>query len=340
MHFPDMTKLTRLLLAALLIAGAAGVATAQERPRRAPAQQAEQRGSEQRPPEQRTPQTRESVLRLLPADAVTEHSIELPAGKLAYTATAGTLPLFDQIGRSARPPSIYTAYVAKNAEAANRPITFAFNGGPGAASAFLTLGLVGPRIAEFPGNDGSAARLADNPETWLAFTDLVMIDPIGTGWSRAAKADGAGAFYGVRRDAESLAKAVALYLTKNGRSASPKFILGESYGGYPRRQGGAHAAARAGYHGLRHRDAVAADRGLVDVRQQPLRAWRSTATAVAGGSRTRAQRPIQQGGAGRSRAFRAQRIPHDARRRAAEGRSRAQILCPSSRKSADFRRLS
>ena len=231
MHFPDMTKLTRLLMAALLIAGAAGVATAQERPRRAPAQQAEQRGSEQRPPEQRTPQTRESVLRLLPADAVTEHSIELPAGKLAYTATAGTLPLFDQSGD--RLAAIYyTAYVAKNAEAANRPITFAFNGGPGAASAYLTLGLVGPRIAEFPGNDGSAARLADNPETWLAFTDLVMIDPIGTGWSRAAKADGAGAFYGVRRDAESLAKAVALYLSKNGRSASPKFILGESYGGF------------------------------------------------------------------------------------------------------------
>ncbi len=226
MPFPDMTKSTRLLLAALLIAGAAGVATAQERPRRAPAQQ-----SEQRPPEQRTSPTRDSVLRLLPEDAVTEHSIELPAGKLAYTATAGTLPLFDQSGD--RLAAIYyTAYVAKNAEAANRPITFAFNGGPGAASAFLTLGLVGPRIAEFPGNDGSAARLTDNPETWLAFTDLVMIDPVGTGWSRAAKADGAAGFYGVRRDAESLAKAVALYLTRNGRNPSPKFILGESYGGF------------------------------------------------------------------------------------------------------------
>jgi carboxypeptidase C (cathepsin A) len=225
MPFPDMSKLSRLLVA-LLIAGSAGMAAAQERPRRAPAQQSEQRGTEQP-----ASPSRSSVLRLLPADSVTEHSIDLPAGRLAYTATAGTLPLFDQSGE--RLAAIYyTAYVAKNAEAANRPITFAFNGGPGAASAFLTLGLVGPRIAEFPGNDGSAARLTDNPETWLAFTDLVMIDPVGTGWSRAAKADGAGAFYSVRRDAESLAKAVALYLTRNARNASPKFILGESYGGF------------------------------------------------------------------------------------------------------------
>ncbi len=168
---------------------------------------------------------------MLPADSVTEHSVEIPAGTLGYTATAGTLSLFDQSGdRSAA--IFYTAYVAKGAEAANRPITFAFNGGPGAASAFLTLGLVGPRIAELTDNDPSATRLSDNPQTWLAFTDLVMVDPVGTGWSRAAKPDGAAAYYGVRRDAESLAKFVALYLAKNGRSASPKFLLGESYGGY------------------------------------------------------------------------------------------------------------
>src|SRR6202035_1182453 len=135
------------------------------------------------------------VLTLLPSDSVTEHSIDLPGGKLAYTATAGTLSLYDQSGeRSAA--IYYTAYVAKNAGTANRPITFGFNGGPGAASAYLTLGLVGPRIAEFVGNDPTATRLRDNPYTWLAFTDLVMIDPVGTGWSRPAKADGGGPFYG------------------------------------------------------------------------------------------------------------------------------------------------
>ena len=90
-----------------------------------------------------------------------------PAGKLAYTATAGTLSLFDQSGeRSAA--IFYTAYVAKNAEAANRPVTFAFNGGPGAASAFLHLGLVGPRIAEFAGNDASATARLQRQSAHLA----------------------------------------------------------------------------------------------------------------------------------------------------------------------------
>jgi carboxypeptidase C (cathepsin A) len=227
MKFPDITKLSRLLLA-LVVASAATLASAQERPRRPLAQQTEQHTSAQ----QGEPRdTRESVLRLLPADSVTEHTIDIGPGKLAYTATAGTLSLFDQSGeRSAA--IYYTAYVAKNAEAASRPITFAFNGGPGAASAFLTLGLVGPRIADFVGNDPAATRLKDNPQTWLGFTDLVMVDPVGTGWSRPAKSDGGGAFYGVRSDAQALAKVVALYLAKNGRSNSPKYILGESYGGF------------------------------------------------------------------------------------------------------------
>jgi carboxypeptidase C (cathepsin A) len=223
-----LTKLTRLLLA-LLLAGAATVASAQERPRRPPAQQTEQRASEQRQGEHA--EAREGVLRLLPADSVTEHAVAIPGGTLVYTATAGTLSLFDQSGeRSAA--IYYTAYVAKNAEAANRPVTFAFNGGPGAASAYLNLGLVGPRILEFPGNDAAAARMRDNPATWLAFTDLVMIDPVGAGWSRPAKADGGSAFYGVRQDAQAVAKTIALYLAKNGRGNSPKYILGESYGGF------------------------------------------------------------------------------------------------------------
>jgi carboxypeptidase C (cathepsin A) len=218
------------LFLALLLAGTAMVASAQERPRRQPQTQSEQHPPEQRQGEQRG-ESRESVLRLLPADSVTEHSIDIPSGKLAYTATAGTLSLFDQSGeRSAA--IFYTAYVAKNAEAQSRPITFVFNGGPGAASAYLHLGLVGPRILEFPGNDPAAARLQDNPQTWLAFTDLVLIDPIGSGWSRPAKPDGDKPFHSVRGDAQALAKTIALYLAKNGRAGSPKYILGESYGGF------------------------------------------------------------------------------------------------------------
>ena len=106
MNFPDITKLSRLLLA-LVVASAATLASAQERPRRPLAQPTEQRQSEQRQGEQR-----DSVLRLLPANSVTEHSIDIPGGKLAYTATAGTLSLFDQSGeRSAA--IYYTAYVAE-----------------------------------------------------------------------------------------------------------------------------------------------------------------------------------------------------------------------------------
>jgi carboxypeptidase C (cathepsin A) len=171
------------------------------------------------------------ILRLLPADAVTEHIIDTPRGKLAYTATAGTLAFYDGSGEQSA-AVFYTAYVAKNGPA-NRPVTFAFNGGPGAASAFLHLGLVGPRILDFgPAADAATATLRDNPDTWLAFTDLVLIDPVGTGWSRAAKGDDARNFWSVRADADSMAKAVALYVAKNNRSGSPKYLLGESYGGF------------------------------------------------------------------------------------------------------------
>ena len=226
--------LTRLVLT-LLIAGA--TAYAQERPARQGTQQGTQQGAqqaEQQQPEHGRSEARESVLRLLPADSATEHTVDIAGGKLAYTATAGTLTLYDQSGE--RLAAIYyTSYVAHGAQTGadmGRPITFAFNGGPGAASAYLTLGLAGPRIADLAGNDPATARLIDNPHTWVAFTDLVMIDPVGTGWSRPAKPDGAKAFYGVKGDAQALAKAIALYLSKSGRANSPKYLLGESYGGF------------------------------------------------------------------------------------------------------------
>ena len=218
-----MIELRRAVLAVLIVAFATA-ATAQDRGSGDADHHGEQNHAARSGP---------GVLSLLPPDAVTQHSIDLPGGKLDYTATAGTLSLFDTSG--ARSAAVfYTAYVVKTAEPARRPLTFVFNGGPGAASAFLNLGLVGPRVAEFGmnGHDGANVRLADNADTWLAFTDLVIIDPVGTGWSRAAQPDGAKAFWAVRSDAESMAKAIALYVGKNSRSASPKFHLGESYGGF------------------------------------------------------------------------------------------------------------
>jgi carboxypeptidase C (cathepsin A) len=194
--------------------------------------------TQERPPKGETPGEQKQapvagVLSLLPTDAVTEHTIALGGERLAYTATAGMLDLFGQNGERTA-AVFYTAYVLKGVGADRRPITFVFNGGPGAASAFLHLGLVGPKVAEFghDGRDGANAHLHDNPETWLAFTDLVLIDPIGTGWSRTAKPDEAKNFYGVRADAQMLAKTIALYVARNARTTSPKYILGESYGGF------------------------------------------------------------------------------------------------------------
>jgi carboxypeptidase C (cathepsin A) len=208
------------VLALLALLAAAPVAMSQDRPGR-PAQA--------KPDE---PPHGPGVLRLLPADAASDKEITLGGRKIAYTATAGTLSLFDQSGDKSA-AVFYTAYVAKDA-AAGRPVTFVFNGGPGAASAYLNLGLAGPRIVDFgpDGRDGAAAKLIDNPDSWLAFTDLVMIDPIGTGWSRTTKPDDAKGFYGVRSDASFFAKVIALYVAKNSRSASPKYLLGESYGGF------------------------------------------------------------------------------------------------------------
>src|ERR1044071_1098969 len=124
----------------------------------------------ERPAQQRTDEGQShgpGVLRLLPADAVSDKEITVGGRTIAYTATAGTLPLFDQNGE--RTASVYyTAYIAKGADAGRRPVTFAFNGGPGAASAYLNLGTVGPRIVDFSGKqpDGAAARVIDNPDTW------------------------------------------------------------------------------------------------------------------------------------------------------------------------------
>src|SRR5215470_2488621 len=213
-----LSTLSRFVLA-ILIAGTLSAAYADDvsknRPQNTPERHASDKG----------------VLRLLPADSVTEHAIDTPRGKLAYTATAGTLAFFDQSGEQSA-SVFYTAYVLKDG-AKNRPLTFVFNGGLGAASAFLHLGLVGLRALDFGsyGRDAARASLRDNSDTWLAFTDLVLIDFIGIGWSRAVKSDDAKRFWSVSSDADSMAKAVALYVAKNNRADSPKYLFGESYGG-------------------------------------------------------------------------------------------------------------
>ena len=169
----------------------------------------------------------------LPPDSVTQHTIRLGAQSLSYKAVAGTLPVTGPKGEAAK--IFYVAYTVEGATA--RPITFAFNGGPGAAAAFLHLGALGPRAVPFQDNGAAAlkpVRIEDNPDSWLAFTDLVFIDPVGTGYSRAESKDAGAekAFWGVEQDADFIADAIRLYLSRNGKDLAPFYLAGESYGGF------------------------------------------------------------------------------------------------------------
>jgi carboxypeptidase C (cathepsin A) len=172
----------------------------------------------------------------LPAREATRHSIVLSGRRLDYQAVAETLPLFDAKGVPTA--SIFTVtYFAARAASAARPVSFVFNGGPGAASVFLHLGALGPRILATPA-DGAAPqppfRLVDNEATWLVFTDLVFIDPVGTGFSRGiGKAeDPDKPFFDVSADFDSLAATIRLWLTRYQRWRSPVYLVGESYGGF------------------------------------------------------------------------------------------------------------
>jgi carboxypeptidase C (cathepsin A) len=172
----------------------------------------------------------------LPADAVTSHTLTLNGQKLDYTARVGTLPLAD--GKGSKTAEIfYVAFTRDGADRAKRPITFAMNGGPGAASAYLDMVAIGPRILDF--GDGrklppAHAKAIDNPDSWLDFTDLVFIDPVGTGYSipTTGEQDAQKNFFGVRADLEALSSAIRLVLTKLDRYASPIYLTGESYGGF------------------------------------------------------------------------------------------------------------
>ena len=172
----------------------------------------------------------------LPARVATHHTIALGNNRLDYEAVAETLPVTDAKG--ATTASIFTvSYVADGKVGGDRPVSFVFNGGPGAASVFLHLGALGPRILETPANGAVPSppvRLVDNPATWLGFTDLVFVDPVGTGYSRGkGKEDNPDKpFWDVRADIASLGSVVRLWLTRHQRWTSPVYLVGESYGGF------------------------------------------------------------------------------------------------------------
>ncbi|GIL39448.1 S10 family peptidase [Roseiterribacter gracilis] len=172
----------------------------------------------------------------LPADSRTTGQVTVGGKVIKYTAIAGAMTMRDEKGQR-RGDMGFVAYLVDGKSPSKRPITFAFNGGPGSASAWLHLGVLGPKRLAF-GNDGDvpskSPALIDNQETWLDFTDIVFIDPIGTGWSRPAQDtdENKKAFWGVRQDIDSMSKFIALWLSKYQRLQSPKYLAGESYGGF------------------------------------------------------------------------------------------------------------
>jgi carboxypeptidase C (cathepsin A) len=170
---------------------------------------------------------------ILPPAAITEHSIRLSGVEITYSAKTAALALRDPRGKTLA-DIFYVAYVRQPLDP-KRPITFVFNGGPGAASAYLHLGAIGPKVVAASARGevlGPPPQLVANDSSWLDFTDLVFVDPIGTGYSRAGEGKDENDFFGVEADTEALANFIRLYLTDGGRLSSPVFLAGESYGGF------------------------------------------------------------------------------------------------------------
>jgi len=171
---------------------------------------------------------------------VTRHTLTTPGGDLAYTATVGRVVLREEViedgtfvGVRPRAEVSLTAYTLDGADPLTRPITFAFNGGPGSASVWLHLGLLGPRRV-VSGDAGALARppygLVDNPESLLTVSDLVFVDPVSTGWSRAVEGGKPASYHGYEGDIASVGEVIRAWVTSHGRWMSPKLLAGESYG--------------------------------------------------------------------------------------------------------------
>jgi carboxypeptidase C (cathepsin A) len=202
----------------LIVTVARARAFAQDKPAEKPADKPAADAAKKEPPK--------------PEQSVTQHTITMGGVPIAYTATAGTL-----IVRNAKDEPwaslSYVAYVKKDAAPGRRPITFAFNGGPGSSSVWLHMGALGPRrvvVADVAPTPPPPYQVVDNAYGVLDKTDLVMIDPVGTGLSKAVGEAKDKDFWGADPDIESISRFIKQYVSDNGRWNSPKYLLGESYG--------------------------------------------------------------------------------------------------------------
>ena len=174
---------------------------------------------------------------------VTHHSVNVDGKALNYTATVAEMPLKTAAGET-EAHIFYMAYTLDGTtDKTRRPLTFCFNGGPGSPSLWVHMGGMGPRSPKLNATGTMPQppyRLIDNQSTWLDRSDLVFIDPVGTGYSRAKTVDIARRMNGVEGDIQSVGEFIRLYIQRNGRETSPLFIAGESYGTF-------RAAGLAGY---------------------------------------------------------------------------------------------
>lgn len=186
-----------------------------------------QTGTGQRPPQERPSPVPEET------PVITHHEITVGGKTLKYTATVGMMPLKNRDGET-EARIFFMAYTLDGvSDREKRPLTFSFNGGPGSASVWLHMGALGPR--RVPMNpDGTMPappyHLVDNEYTWLDQSDLVFIDPVGTGYSRAVRPEVASRFFSLQGDIESVGEFIRMYLVRNERWTSPLFLAGESYG--------------------------------------------------------------------------------------------------------------
>jgi carboxypeptidase C (cathepsin A) len=191
----------------------------------------------------------------LPVDATTHHTLDLPGRTLHFTATAGSIRLRDD-KNAPQADVAFVAYMLDGADKLTRPVTFVFNGGPGMASGWLQVGAVGPWRVPLGGAAGvpsASPAPSPNAETWLDFTDLVFIDPPGTGYSRIPGGEAAEKrYWSVGGDITMLADVIRRWLDRNDRILSPKYLLGESYGGFraPRLARALQSAQGVGVTGL------------------------------------------------------------------------------------------
>ncbi len=194
-----------------------------------------QENREQQGQRQEASRSRSDDQQRLPPESVTRHTLQLPGRSLQFTATAGSLTLTNPEG-APQAEIGFVAYTRDDADPATRPVTFAVNGGPGASSAYLHLLAIGPWLLPLDGpsiSPSAPTALVPNAETWLDFTDLVFIDPPGTGYSRVIGGDQVRErFYSVQGDIDGLAAFVMRWLKEKNRLVSPKFFAGESYGGF------------------------------------------------------------------------------------------------------------